>query len=83
MLQIRNTLSTDLSWKFDKVDNKLYVNISSGQPTGITIEYIPRYDTVEEIVSDYWIDTLVRLAVAKTKIAVGRIRTRYTQSNAV
>ena len=83
MLQIRNTLSTDLSWKFDKVDNKLYINISSGQPTGITIEYIPRYDTVEEIVSDYWIDTLVRLAVAKTKIAVGRIRTRYTQSNAV
>ena len=83
MLQIRNTLSTDLAFTYDKAANKLYVNISSGTPCNITIEYVPRYDSVEEITSSYWIDTIIRMAVALTKITVGRIRSRYTQSNAI
>lgn len=83
MLQIRNTLSTDLAFTYDKAANKLYVNISSGTPGNITIEYVPRYDSVEEITSSYWIDTIIRMAVALTKITVGRIRSRYTQSNAI
>jgi len=83
LLQIRNTTSTDLAYRYDKATNKLYVNSSSGIPDNITVEYIPRYDSVEEINSDYWIDVLMRLAVALTKITVGRIRTRYVQSNAL
>ena len=51
--------------------------------TTITIEYVPRYDDVSEITSDFWIDMLTRLCIAKAKIAVGRIRTRYSQSNAL
>jgi len=47
------------------------------------MEYVPRLDSVEDINSDYWIDTLVNLAVAQTKIILGRIRTRYTQSGAL
>ena len=38
---------------------------------------------VSEIVSDYWIDKLVLLATALTKVTLGRIRSRYTQSNAL
>lgn len=83
MLQIRNTTSTDLTHYFDKASNKLYINISSNLPTNITILYIPRFDSVEEITSDYWIDILVRLAVAQTKIAVGRVRSKFKQSNAL
>lgn len=83
LLQIRNTLSTDLAFRYDKSSNRLYINVSSGAPGSITIEYVPRYDSVEEIVSDYWIDSLIRMAVALTKITVGRVRTRYTQSNAL
>lgn len=82
LLQIRNTLSTDLDFTFDKQGENLYINISNDIPEKITIEYIPRFDTVEEITSDYWIDNLVKLCVAITKITVGRIRTRYTQPNA-
>ena len=52
-------------------------------PTTITIEYVPRYDSVEEVVSDYWIDILIKLSLAIAKITVGRIRTRYVQSNAL
>ena len=83
ILQIRNTISTDLSFYFDKKTSKLYINTSNNIPSIITIEYIPRFDTVDDVVSDYWIDFLIRLAVALTKITVGRIRSRYTQTNAL
>ena len=82
-MQIRNTLSTDLAFRYDKDSNKIYINTTIGTPRDITIEYIPRFDDVKEIKSDYWIDILVRLCVALTKVTIGRIRTRYTQSNAL
>lgn len=82
-LQIRNTLSTDLAYRYDRRSNRLYINTSSGCPTYITIEYIPRYESVDEIISDYWIDILTRLSVALTKVTLGRIRSRYTQSGAL
>ncbi len=83
LLQIRNTLSTDLAFRFDKFGNKLYINTSSNPPSRITVEYIRRYDSVEEITSDYWTDMLIRLSLALAKVTVGRIRTRYTQTNAL
>ena len=81
--QIRNTNSTDLAFRFDKSSNKLYINVSIGLPQNITIEYIRRYDSVEDITSDYWIDFISRMSLALCKILVGRIRSRYTQSNAL
>lgn len=83
MLQMRNTLSTDLSFYFDKSDNKLYVNVSAGQPNNITILYVPRFDNVSEIVSDFWQDVLIRMSVAIAKVTVGRVRTKFKQSNAL
>ena len=83
LLQIRNTVSTDLAFRYDKSSNKLYVNVASNLPVRITIEYVPRYDDVSEIVSDYWIDMLMKLAVANAKVVVGRIRSRYSQANAL
>lgn len=81
--QIRNTTSTDLAFKFDKVTKKLYINSSTGTPDYITIEYIPVIKSVDEINSEYWEDILVRLSLALTKVTIGRIRSRYTQSNAL
>jgi hypothetical protein len=77
LLQIKNTVSTDLSFKYDKSENKLYINSAYDVPTMITIEYVPKYDDVDEIKSDYWIDILQRLSIAMTKQILGRIRTRY------
>ena len=82
LMQIRNTMSTDLAFYYDKSDKKLYVNISSGNPQKVTIMYIPRLDDVSEIESDYWNDVLVRLALALAKVTVGRVRTKFKQSNA-
>ena len=83
LMQMRNTTSTDLAFIYDKSAEKLYINVSSGAPSYITIAFVPRYDSVDEIVSDFWIDVLTRLCVAKAKIITGRIRTRYSQSGAL
>lgn len=83
MYKIKNTMSTDLSFKEDRHDNKLYINRGNSTPRMITIEYIPKLKSVEDIKSDYWIDILIKLCVALTKVVLGRIRTRFTQSNAL
>lgn len=83
MAQIRNTLSTDLAFKYDKDTEKLYINVSQGTPDQITIEYVPIYEDVEEIKSDYWIDILLRLSLAMTKVVIGRLRTYSTQQGAL
>lgn len=82
-LQIRNTLSTDLIFRFDKSSNKLYINTAWDRPDKITVEYVPYYKDVSEVTSDYWIDIIVRLSIALAKVTIGRIRTKFTQSNAL
>lgn len=81
--KIKNTISTDMSFKEDRHNKKLYINSYMTTPKYITIEYIPKLKNVEDIVSDYWIDILIKLSVALTKIVLGRIRTRFSQSNAL
>ena len=77
LLQMRNTLSTDLDFKEDKAANKLYINAAYSDMQEITIEYVPTYHTVEQITSSYWILQLKKLSLALVKIALGRIRTRF------
>ena len=81
ILQLRNTIGTDLAFYYDVVKEQLTINVTAGIPDYISIEFLPHYKSVEEIVSDYWIDKLIRLATANGKIALGRIRTRYSSSS--
>ena len=81
--QISNTLSTDLDFKQDMIGKKLYVNFTGGQSVPIVIEYIPVLEDPDQIKTPYWVDILSRLMLAHTKINLGRIRTRYTQDNAL
>lgn len=53
MSQIRNTLSTDLAFKEDHHNKKLYINENISIPASITIEYIPKIKDVAEIKSEY------------------------------
>lgn len=82
-LQIKSTMSTDLNFIFDKPTSKLYVNCAFDKPKYIAVRYIPRFDSVEEVTSDYWIDIIIRLATALTKVTLGNIRGRFTQTNAL
>lgn len=83
LLQMENTTTTDLEFKYDDREKKLYINTGYNTPDKITIEYVPIYKDVKEITSDYWIDILQRLSLALTKQILGRIRSRFTQSNAL
>ena len=83
LLQMRNVTSTDMAFKQDHSAGKLYINSGFDSPHFITIEYVPVYKNVEQIKSDYWIDIVQRLAIAETKIILGRIRTRYTSSSSL
>ena len=83
LLQMRNTGSTDMSFREDKHGNKLYINSAYSHPDKVTIEYVPLFETVEEVTSDYWIDILKRLSLALVKIGLGRLRTYSTQTNAL
>ena len=82
MYKMKNTMSTELSFKEDRHNKKLYIN-NYNSPSMITIEYIPKLTSVEDVQSDYWIDILIRYCVALTKVVLGRIRTRFTQTNAL
>lgn len=82
-MQIRSTLSTDLIFRYDKHTNLLYINCSFNPPQYITIEYVPEYKDVSQIVSAFWIDIIVRLSLAICKQVIGRIRKKFTQSNAL
>ena len=82
-LQIRNSSSTDLSFIYGSIEKKLYINANYNIPNYITIEFIPEYRDVSDLQSAYWEDILMRLAVALAKIAVGRVRSRYSLSGAL
>lgn len=82
LLQTLNTTTTDLAFKQDKATHKLYINCVD-RPQYITIEYVPVFKDVDEVKTEYWQDILLRLSVALTKVTLGRIRSRYTQNNAL
>ena len=77
MSQVRNTLSTDFQWRHDVNNNVLYCTHRDPRPATITVRYVPDYQDVSEIVSNTWIDYLVRMSIANMKIALGRARSKY------
>ena len=81
--QVRNTISTDLAFREDKHACKLYINNNISSTGSINVEYIPKLRSVEDIKSDYWKDVLVRMSLDFAKIQIGRIRTKFTQYNAL
>lgn len=80
--QVRNTLSTDMDFEFDKVNEILYIYAQYPIPSNITIMYIPEFKDVSEVYVPYWMTYLKRFAVAYTKEAEGRIRSKYTLNSA-
>lgn len=78
MAQVRNTLSTDFQWKHDVLNNCIYCTHRDPRPSQVTVRYVPDYQDVSEIVSDTWINYLLRLSEAYMKKSLGRARSKYT-----
>lgn len=77
MAQVRNTISTDFTWKYDQDNQVIYCTHRDPRPVCLTIQYVPDYKDVSEIKSNTWIDYLVRMSEANMKIALGRTRSKY------
>ena len=73
-----NTISTDLDFVWDAHKEELSVAINPPYTNQLTIEYIPDYQSVEEITEVYWVDIILKLATAYAKQVIGRIRSKYT-----
>ena len=80
--QVRNTLSTDMDFQYDKANEVLYLYAQYPIPSQITILYVPEFESVDEIYVPYWMSYLKRLSVAYVKETEGRIRSKYTLNSA-
>lgn len=67
----------------DRTGCKLYVNSNLASPSMISVKYIPKLKSVEDIKDQYWLDVLIRMSIDITKVILGRIRTRFSLSNAL
>lgn len=78
MAQVRNTLSTDFQWQYDRNNQVIYCTHRDPRPTEVTVRYVPEYQDVSEINHPTWIDYLIRMSEAYMKKSLGRSRSKYT-----
>lgn len=83
MNQVKSTITTDLDFTFDKEDQKLYINTYYPRPSKVTLAYIPEFKDVSEIREQYWVNFILRLALALTKEVLGRVRSKYELSSSL
>lgn len=81
--QIKSTVETDLDFTYDSFNHKLYVNTFYPRPSQVTIVYIPEFEDVSEVKDQYWVNYILRLAKALSKISLGRIRGKYELSSSL
>jgi hypothetical protein len=78
MAQVRNTLSTDFQWHPDLLNDCVYCTHRDPKPSMVTIRYVPIFNDVSEIISDTWLDYLIRMSEAFVKKAWGQAKSKYT-----
>ena len=71
------SLSTDLDFRFERDEEKLFLTCNAILPSTVTVEYMPEYTNVDQITDPYWKNTLRRYSLAMTKVILGRIRDKY------
>lgn len=83
MSQVKNTISTDLDFTYDKHNQKLYVNVTYPIPQMITLVYVPVFKDVSEVHEPFWQTYIQRLALAFCKETLGRVRGKYELSSSL
>ena len=81
--QVKNSLSSDMDFNYDKVNEVLYLYAQYPIPASITIAYVPEFSDVSEVYVPYWMSYLKRLSVAYAKETEGRIRSKFSLNSAV
>ena len=79
--RIKSLITVDLDFVWD--DPILHVYQTAMATPAITVEFTPEVSKVSEITEDYWIGKLKKLALANTKIILGRVRGKYKLSGSL
>lgn len=77
MAQVRNTLTTDFQWNYDRHNQVILIAHRDPRPSEVTVRYVPDYKDVSEITNEIYVDYLIRLAEAHIKKSWGRTRSKY------
>lgn len=75
--QMRNTLTTERQWVYDRPNQVVYCTYRDPYPAVLTIIYVPDFKDVSEILDQTRINYLLRLGLAFAKISLGRTRSKY------
>lgn len=81
--QIKNTMSTDLDYTYDKESQILYINAVYPKPQYVTLAYVPVLEDVSDIKESYWENYVQRLSLAFAKETLGRVRGKYELSSSL
>lgn len=79
MLKGINEISGDKHFLFDYEKQYLFIAFNMQYPKSVTIDYIPEYNSVEEIEDSYWQNIIQQYSLALVKIALSHLRGKYAQ----
>lgn len=81
MLKNVNEISGDKHFLFDYDRQLLFVNFNQQYPSSITIDYIPEYQTAEQLTDSYWQNILQQYSLALVKISLSHYRGKLEVAN--
>lgn len=79
MLKGINEISGDKHFLFDYERQYLFIAFNMQYPKSVTVDYIPEYNSVEEIEDSYWQNIVQQYSLALVKIALSHLRGKYAQ----
>lgn len=77
MLKGINEISGDKQFLFDYDRQYLFVNFNQQYPGSITIDYIPEYQSAEQVLDSYWQNIIQQYALALVKISLSHYRGKF------
>lgn len=78
MLKGINEVSGDKQFLFDYDRQYLFINFNMRYPQSVTVEYIPEYQTAEQIDDSYWQNIIQQYSLALVKISLSHYRGKFT-----
>lgn len=79
MLKGINEISGDKQFLFDYERQLLFINFNQQYPSSVTIDYIPEYQSAEQVDDSYWTNIIQQYSLALVKIALSHLRGKYSQ----
>lgn len=77
MLKGVNEIAGDKHFLFDYEKQLLFISFNQQYPKSVTIDYIPEYQTVEQIDDSYWQNIIQQYSLALVKISLSHYRGKF------